>query len=98
MDILTTPVEEPSVWTADGYRRSEDWITTFTDTHLKEIDAALAHLRASGKGPKALTLGKPISLSIRSPMSSGINWRYWNGGVGSFCCAVFLLIATIWKI
>ena len=50
MHMLMTPVEETSVWTADGYRRSEDWITPFTDTHLKEIDAALAHLRALGNG------------------------------------------------
>ena len=53
MDILTTPVEETSVWTADGYRRSEDWITSFTETHLKEIDAALAHLRSLKKGRSA---------------------------------------------
>ena len=53
MDILTTPVEETSVWTADGYRRSEDWITSFTETHLKEIDTALAHLRSLKKGGSA---------------------------------------------
>ena len=41
------------MWTADAYRRSEDWITPFTYTHLKEIDDALAHLRALGKGQGA---------------------------------------------
>jgi len=50
MEILNTPVIETSVWKADDYRRDDSWIVHFTPTHLAEIDAALAHLRAQGIG------------------------------------------------
>ncbi len=50
MDILSTPVEEPSVWKASDYRQDDRWIEHFSDRHLKEIDAALAHVKSQGIG------------------------------------------------
>ena len=43
-------VEEASVWKADDFRHTRDWIEPFTAEHLDEINAALEHLRATGMG------------------------------------------------
>ena len=50
MDILKDPVSEASVWMADEYRRSDDWLFHFTDAHIVELDEALNQLRAKGLG------------------------------------------------
>ena len=44
------PVEEASVWKADDFRHTRDWIEPFTAEHIDEIDAALEHLRSTARG------------------------------------------------
>ena len=43
-----TPLTGPSVWTGAELAASGDWIRSFNETHLAEIDAALANVR---RGP-----------------------------------------------
>ena len=49
MELLMNPVNEPSVWMAEKYRHTDDWIEPFTAQHLEEIDTALEYLRAKKK-------------------------------------------------
>ncbi len=44
------PVDEPSVWMADKYRDSDEWVFEFTDRHIAELNDALKAVRAKSPG------------------------------------------------
>lgn len=48
--IQTTPITGPSAWTAADFANDDSWIMRLSEAEIAEIDAALASLRAAGKG------------------------------------------------
>ncbi|MBV7484153.1 TauD/TfdA family dioxygenase [Bordetella sp. BOR01] len=49
-----SPVDDESAWTADTFR-SDDWIRHLSDTHLREIDGAIAKLVRRGRALETVT-------------------------------------------
>ncbi len=49
------PVNEPSVWLAKKYRRSDDWVFEFTERHVAELNDALKAVRAKSVGSTRFT-------------------------------------------
>lgn len=47
--ILTQPITGPSAWTAADFRSNDNWVCHLSDGEIKDIDAALANLRARGR-------------------------------------------------
>lgn len=48
-DILRTPIEGPSAWTAGNLAGRDDWIYRLGADEVREIEAALAAARAAGR-------------------------------------------------
>jgi len=49
------PVDEPSVWLAENYRHSDDWVVEFTERHIAELNDALNAVRAKSLGSTRFT-------------------------------------------
>lgn len=43
------PLNSPAAWTVADLRRSSDWAYQLTDADIAELEAAIAHARATGK-------------------------------------------------
>jgi hypothetical protein len=54
---VRTPIAEPSVWLGADIQDSERWIHRLDAGEIAEIDAALAHFRATGRPLAAMTRG-----------------------------------------
>ncbi|MGH2759856.1 MAG: hypothetical protein ACRDKJ_09875, partial [Actinomycetota bacterium] len=49
MDTVTIePVAGASVWTAEDFEGRDDWISTLSEVHVTELEAALANVRRLG--------------------------------------------------
>ncbi len=53
--MLMDPVDEPSVWLAENYRHSDDWVVEFTERHIAELNDALNAIRATSLGSTRFT-------------------------------------------
>ncbi len=49
------PVNEPSVWLAEKYRRSDEWVFEFTEHHIAELNDALNGVRNKSLGSTRFT-------------------------------------------
>ena len=47
--ILTQPITGPSAWTAADFRSNDNWVCHLLEGEIKDIDAALANMRARGR-------------------------------------------------
>ncbi len=53
--LPTAPVDSASAWYGSEMAAREDWIRTFSEAEIGELDAAIAHARATGKARDELT-------------------------------------------
>ena len=51
MEILRTPVTDPSAWVAENFRVDPSWLHTLSDGELAELDSALLAVKGRGLAP-----------------------------------------------
>lgn len=84
--MLMDPVDEPSVWLAENYRHSDDWVVEFTERHIAELNDALNAVRAKSVGSTRFTKGDfplptlgPVLDAQRDELENGRGFVLFRG-------------------